>query len=295
MTWQFAILLQTVFIALSLICMRVLARDKKTADASFTISAGSFISQYAVILLLLPFFGSIQHSAFHEYWWRFILGGIAFSLFNICVFKTMSYFDVAIANIVTSVNAIFAVIGAILFLSEKLSVQQLFGGIILLSGVGYGLLATHATHKKAVRRKVMAGGFYAVIGGIIFAFAAVNEKSLLSDMTISTYLFYGLGTQLIISVALAVIMQPRKLALLMIPRVAAWTTGFGALRGFGAACFVIAEVKSNNVGLVTVAANFRLMIVVLLGAWLLKEHKHLKEKSVAAAASLAGIAVMFWK
>lgn len=295
MNWEIAILVQTVLVALSIICMRVLARDKRTAKASFAISGGSYVAQYAAMLALVPFFGDVHSEVVSHYWWRFLLGGLAFALFGVCTYKTLTYFDVAIANIVASVNAIFAVVGALLFLSEKLSPQQLLGGVILLLGVGYGLLATHATHKKAVRKKVLAGGMYAVAAGLFFAVAAINEKSLLSVMPIGSYMIFGVGAQVLVSVSLAVIFQPKKLVLLLRPHVAGWTALFGALRGLGGACFIVAEVRSNNVGLVSVIANFRLMIVVLLGAWLLQEHKHLKEKSVAAAASLAGIAVMFWK
>ncbi|HSW79549.1 MAG TPA: DMT family transporter [Candidatus Saccharimonadales bacterium] len=295
MNWQLAILLQTVFIALSLISLRVLARDKRTASASFAIGAGAFVTQYAVMLPFVPLFGHIDSSVLQEYWWRFVLGGIAFSLFGVCVYKTMTFFDVAVANLVVSVNAIFAVIGAFLFLSEKLSTQQLVGAIILLFGVGYGLLATHATHKKAMRRKLLIGGMYAVIGGILFAFAAINEKSLLSNMTIGSYILYGTGIQALIGILLGVIFQPRKMPLLLYPHVLGWTAATGILRGLGAVCFIVAEVKSDNIGLVSVVANFRLMLVVLMGAWLLKERNHLKQKSFAAITAIAGITVMFWK
>jgi drug/metabolite transporter (DMT)-like permease len=295
MTWQIAILLQTVLIALSLICLRVLARDKRTSKASFAVNAGAYVPQYAVMLLCVPLFGDVHGDVFRDYWWRFMLGGLAFALFGVCIYKTMTYFEVAVANLIATVNAIFAAIGAVLFLSEKLSAQQLIGAIILLLGVAYGLLATHATHKRAVRHKILVGGMYAVIGGLMFAMAAINEKSLLSHMSIGSYMVYGTGLQVLMGILLAVIFQPKKLKLLIMPHVVGWASLHGALRGLGAVCFIYAEVKSDNVGLIAVVANFRLMLVVLLGAWLLKEHKHLKEKSVAAAASIAGITVMFWK
>ena len=159
MNWQLAILLQTVFIALSLISLRILARDRRVhQNLVSVIGSGVYASQYATMLVFIPFIGHIDSHVLFEYWWRFILGGTAFALFGVCIYKTLTYFDVAIANLVAAVNAVFAVIGAVLFLSEKLSAQQLIGAIILLLGVAYGLLATHATHKKSVRHKVFTGG-----------------------------------------------------------------------------------------------------------------------------------------
>jgi drug/metabolite transporter (DMT)-like permease len=230
-----------------------------------------------------------------QYWWRFVIGGLAFALTNVCTYKTLVYFDAAIGSIVATVNAIFAVIGASIFLSEDLSLWQLAGALVLLFAVGYALLATHATRKKAVRRSLRLGTTYALLAGLCFAVAAVNEKSLLEQMSIGSYMVYGVGGQCLLAVLLGVAVQPKRLWLLAKPHVAGWSLLSGALRGFGGACFIVAEVRSNNVGLVSVIANFRLIIVILLGAWLLKEHQHLRQKFGAALASIAGMAIMFWK
>jgi drug/metabolite transporter (DMT)-like permease len=295
MDWQIAIFLQTILVALSFICLRVLTRNKRYAGASFAVNAGLFVSQYVVMLALVPLFGHVNAAVVAEYWWRFMLGGLAFVLTNVCAYKTLVYFDVAIANIVATVNAIFAVIGAIVFLSENLSLQQVLGAIVLLLAIAYGLLATHATHKKSVRRSVWLGTMYAVLGGLCFAFAAVNEKSLLGRMSIGSYLVCGVGGQCLMAVLAAIALQPQNLKLLLKSHVATWSVLSGVFRGLGGTCFIVAEVKSNNVGLVSVLANFRLMIVILLGAWLLREHNHLRQKVAAATASIAGIAIMFWK
>lgn len=295
MTWQISILLQTVLVALSMISLRVLARDKKTADASFAINAGMYAALYASMLLVAASLGGVHHDVLAEYWWRFIGGGVAFALTNVCTYKALVYFDAAIANIVATVNGLLAVIGAWLILGEALTVRQLIGAVILLTAVCYGLLATHAARKKAVRRSMLIGGMFALLAGVFFAIAAVNEKSLLGHMTIGSYMVYGVGGQFLMSVLAAVIVQNEKLPLLLKPDIAGWSLLSGALRGFGGACFIIAEVRSNNVGLVSVLANFRLIIVIIVGAWLLKERQQLRQKFVAAFTSMLGMAVLFWK
>ncbi len=295
MNWQAAIMLQTILTAGSVIVFRVLARDKQTANASFAVNAGMYVTLYISMLVVAVFLGRIHSAALGQYWWRFIAGGLAFTLTNVCTYKTLVYFDAAIASIVATVNALFTVVGASLFLSENLSMQQFVGAVVLLLGIGYGLLATHATRKKAVRRSLRLGITYALLAGISFAAAAVNEKSLLEHMSTGSYMVYGVGGQCIIAVLLGVILQPKYLRLFAKPRVVGWSLLGGALRGFGGACFIVAEVNSNNVGLVSVIMNFRLIVVIVLGAWLLKEHQHLRQKFEAALASIAGVAIMFWK
>jgi drug/metabolite transporter (DMT)-like permease len=295
MYWQSAILLQTIFVAGSVLSLRVLSRNKKYAKASFVINGEQYLSLYISMVAVALILGHIDGSMLSHYWWRFAVGGLAFALTNVCMYKTLVYFDAAIGSIVATLNAIFAVIGASIVLNEILSPQQLIGAVILLCAVGYGLLATHSIHKKIARHTLKLGIMYAFLAGIFFMIAAVNEKSLLEHMSDGTYMIFGVGWQCLVAVILGVAVQPRYLRILWQPHVAVWSLLSGLLRGLGGAFFIIAEVNSNNVGLISVIANFRLIIVIFLGAWLLKERDHLRQKLVSAMTSLIGMAIMFWK
>ncbi len=295
MNWQTLILLSTVFNAFGMITLRVLARDKRTTNANFAISAGAYIGIYTAILLLLPVLGRVQWHVFHDYWWRFIGGGLAFALTNAFVYKTLVYFDVAVANIAGTLNAVFAVAGSAIFLHEDLTPQQAVGALILLPAIAYGVIATHSTSKKSDRRSVKLGLFYTLLASICYGVAMVNEKSMLGHMSAASYAVFGVGGQFAMMWVTAAIWQPNQIRLLLRPRVAQWSLLTGALRGLGGICVILTEIKSNNMALAVVIANFRLIVVIFLGAWLLKEHKHVQQKLVAACGSIAGIAVMFWK
>jgi drug/metabolite transporter (DMT)-like permease len=139
--WQAAILLQTVLVGAGLIALRVLARTKEAGRASFVISAGMYVVLYASMLLVVPWFGHVQPAVVRQYWWRFVGGGMAFALTNVCTYKTLVYFDAVVVAIAGTVNAVFAVIGASLFLDENLSWLQLGGNYTvrrnrLLRGAG---------------------------------------------------------------------------------------------------------------------------------------------------------------
>lgn len=295
MNWQILISLQTVLVGSSLVAQRVLARDKSTASAGFVVIAGTFVALYASMLAVALYTGGIDGNVFARYWWRFLGGGLAFTLTNVSTYKTLAYFDVAVANIAGTLNALFAVISASLVLGEDLSAQQLLGGVVLLAAITYGVLAAHTNSKEMVPRATKLGLLYALLAGLSFAVAAVNEKSLLGDMSTPTYMVFGVGWQCIVAIVLAMSLQPNKLPLLLKSRVAGWSLLSGALRGLGGACFILAEVRSNNVGLISVIANFRIVVGIVLGAWLLKEHQCLKQKLSATVVSFAGMGLMFWK
>ena len=194
MSWQLSILVQTLLVGSSMICYRILARNKKTAKSSFAINAVMYTSLYLSFILLVPFMGHVDMGAYKEYWWRFLVGGLAFALTNIFTYKTLVYFDAAIATIVGTVNTLFTILGAGLILNERLTTIELAGAVILLAGIFYGVLATHTIKKKNVAKTVKLGLFYALLAGISFSIAAVNEKSLLVS--------YGLYTMLIITIVL---------------------------------------------------------------------------------------------
>ncbi|HEY1835558.1 MAG TPA: hypothetical protein VGG13_01930 [Candidatus Saccharimonadales bacterium] len=114
-------------------------------------------------------------------------------------------------------------------------------------------------------------------------------------MNIATYIVFGVGGQCLMTVLTALVVRRGQLRLLLKPRVTGWVSLAGLLRGLGGVCFIFAEVRSNNVGLVAVITNFRLIVILLLAVWLLKERDYVARKLLAALASIAGLAGLFWK
>jgi drug/metabolite transporter (DMT)-like permease len=296
MNWQLILVFQTILFGTSMITLRILARDKRTADASFSINAGMYIALYATMVCSIPAIGGAIHGLdLRLYWWRFILGGLAFALGNVFLYKTLAYFDAAIASITGMVSVLFIVAGAWLFLAEKLTLLQVAGASLLIAAIAYGVLATHVPKKRSARRVMFLGTTFAILSGLTTAAGLTNEKSLLGHVDLPTYILFGIGAQCLMSLLLGIIMQRRKLYILREPRVLGWSWASGILRGLGGVCTVLAEVKSNNVAIVGVVTNFRLIIVIFLGAWLLKERNHIYRKLTAAAAAIAGLTIMFWK
>ncbi|HSX18001.1 MAG TPA: DMT family transporter [Candidatus Saccharimonadales bacterium] len=295
MSWQSLILIQAFLTALATIITRVLARDRKTANASMAITASWFILLYICGIAFLPWFGHVHSQSFFHYGWRFVLGGTAFALNNILTYKAFVYLDATIGSILGTIAALFTVIGAALILNEELSVTQAVGAMMLILAIIYGVLATRVKPSKKTHRTLIIGAIYVVAASAFYAVAAVNEKSLLSHVSVGDYIVFGWGWQTIMAVAAALLIQPRAFKLLLRPAVLRWTALLGILRAVSGLCFMLSQIRSNNVALVTVISNFRLIIVVILGFWLLKERQKITQKFIATGAATIALIIIFWK
>ncbi|MEJ0073567.1 MAG: DMT family transporter [Candidatus Saccharibacteria bacterium] len=265
MSWQLLILLNALFVGVSVILMRILARDKANAGASFMINAGQFVPLWFVGLVLLPTLGQIDSHALSHFFWRLAGGGLAFALTYTCTYKSLVYLDAAVGSIFSTLNALFTVGLAALVLHEDLSTMQLLGGIILTAAIIYTTLAVRTAKNKASRRELAYGLAYAVLAGLIYAVAIVNEKSLLHQMSTASYVLFGWGWQMLAAVVAAFVLQASKFKVLLKRRTILLVSGAGILRGLGGIAFVLAQVRSNNVAVITVISSLKLVVVVILG------------------------------
>lgn len=295
MDWQSLILVQAVLVAVAMVVTRLLARDKRAKDASLAVTAGWFVALYACGLMMLPFFGNIHLSSLTIYWWRFILGGLAFALTNALTYYSLVYLEVSVGTILSTMSALFTIFGAAIFIHEDLSFKQLLGSAFLLAAIMYTIFATRQKSTKAVHRKLIIGFSFALVSALFYAVASVNEKSLLSHVSVGDYLLFGWFGEMSMAILLVLLIQPRALKLLREPFILRWTLSLGVLRATSGLCFILALIRSNNVALVTVISNFRLIIVVLLGVIFLKERQKIYQKLAGSALATVALSFMFWQ
>lgn len=289
------VIFNAVLIGCSMVIMRVIARDKRNADAAFAVNALQFVALWVTGLVLAPSLGHVHVYVLSKFLWRFIGGGLAFALTSVATYKSLTYVDAAVGTIIYALNAVTTTGLAVFTLHEGLSALQVFGGVILVAAITYSLLAVHARGNRRSLHNLLYGLGYALIAAVFYAIAIVNEKWLLGQMSAATYVVFGWGWQMLAAVVVGVLLQPKRFKQIWRPQSLGWIASMGMLRGVAGAAFVLAEVRSNNVSLVSVIANFRLIIVMILGAWLLKERDRLRQKAVGALASLAGLTMLMWK
>ncbi|MEO6761049.1 MAG: DMT family transporter [Candidatus Saccharimonadales bacterium] len=295
MSWQLLATISFLFVAGSLIAARLLARDRANSGASFVINAGAFTFLWLTGLLLLPQFGPVNSHTLSDFFWRLVGGGVAFALTNVATYKSLTYIDAATGTIFNTLNTLFSVGLAAVVLNEDLTAWQAIGGVLLIMAVIYSTLALRNKSSNLSKRALLCGLGFAILAGLIYSVAIVNEKSLLGQMSSGSYIVYGWGWQWLALVIMAVILQAKKFKLLYRSATFRLVVVFGVLRGIGGAAFVLAEVRSNNVALISVISNFKIIVVVAIGAWLLKERTRLRQKAIGALIALAGLSMMFWK
>ncbi len=244
---------------------------------------------------MLPLLGSIELDKINQHFLYLVGGGALFAVGNACGFKVLSHLDAGFGSILGTLGTIFTIIFAGIFLNEELSLQQAAGSIILLGAICYGLLVARQHHKGKKNHRAWLWGFiFAVISGFFIGLALVNEKYLLGHMNTSTVLFYVIGAQMVSSLLLGAILEPKGYKLVRDKAVMKLNIFAGSLRSVAAVLFVLALVKSNNVAVIGVIENFRLVIIIMLAAILLKERDKLGQKFVAACGAIAGLAIIFW-
>jgi drug/metabolite transporter (DMT)-like permease len=295
MSWQFLILLNALCIGVAMVVMRALMRQKRFSKASFGSNAVQYIFLWLVGMVAIPLLGPVHFHVLAQYNWRLIIIGLSFMLSNVAVIKSLSYVDAAFGSILNTLNVLSTALSAALILHEDLTPLQIVGGLCLLSAVSYTLLASRRRTARQNRRSFTLGFWYAVVAALFYAVAITSEKSLLGHISAANYLAFGWTYQVLASVLAALIVRPGDFRLLFQPAALRLCAAAGVLRGVGGAAFVLAEMRSNNVALVSVIANFKLVVVVLVATLWLHEYDHLKQKYIGSAAALASLTLLFWK
>jgi drug/metabolite transporter (DMT)-like permease len=145
-------------------------------------------------------------------------------------------------------------------------------------------------HNKAWFR----GLTYALIASLCFASGFVLEKYSLNNVSIPTYFGIAWFFSAVIAWALVIIFRRHTLKILKDPEITTMAIRLGVIRAIAGALFVFALVKSNNVTLMSVISNFRIILVTILAGILLNERDHYTQKLAAAAVAFVALGIIFW-
>lgn len=286
-------LIHALIAAVSMLIMRLIARERTLSGAGFIVNAGAFSVLYFFGLLVALSHGDISWDMHQAYLPQFIAGGLGFAVYNISIYKLLTYFDVATSSILSMFRILFTVIVAAIILQEQLSLRQILGTVLLVASIVY-VLQLNRDRKQSTNNNWLIGLGIALAGSLVVSFANVNEKYLLGQMDTNTYIVFGWGWQFVMSLMLAATQRKQVrylLAAKMLPKVFL----AGLTLGIGGYLFIISAVKTDNIAVVSVVSNFRVVIAVLLSAMLLRERQQLGKKLTATLVSMLGIVLIFWK
>jgi drug/metabolite transporter (DMT)-like permease len=295
MSWHALAVLLTIPAAAQLLMLRHVARGRKKYNAA-TVNAVSIMVLYIFGLLVLPLINdtpSLAEAVGNSGW--LLLGAVAFIASSIFMYRALEHLAVSIFSILQTMATLFTIVLAVPLLHESFRHYQWVGAAALMVTIWATLYLAHRedSHlEKSANWKKGVG--YCVLSSLFLAVAVTNEKHMLSTVSTSTYLIYEWGAQVIIAFAAAFWLGGQKSFLQLYRNQPAftWILGSGIMRALTAILFIIAQVDSNNIALVSVIANFKIIIIAVFGAFILKERKFFLHKMTTAALALGSLALI---
>lgn len=297
MNWQGLVLLHALFSALQALQFRAIARSKQARHAALAVNAIAFSSLYVCGLVMLPLIGKASFADFSRDAHMYLAAASLFVMALYFMYKGMVHLESATASVLGTSSALFVVILANFFFDERLSPRQLLGIAILVPCLWYVLLLAKRHRKKLFDFQDMSwfrGAVFIMASSLFLAFAHILEKEILERSSLATYIGFGWLMQLACAWLLYLIFGRHAASIFKSNKAVRSALQLGVLRAGAGLFFIMALIKSDSVSLVTVIANFRIIIVAVLAGWVLNEREFYYKKMAAAALSVVGLSIIFW-
>lgn len=264
----------------------------KLPHAQMQVAAVLFVITFIIAAPLALIYGDVHVASLIRWWPYLLLAGATTSLSVSLLLFTYRHMDAAMATLLTTLHVVLGVVGGMYVLGERMGLQELAGGIIVLLAVGYAL-SVHVSKRE--RRNWTQGIMFAVASSMCFAVGVVIEKYLLDQMSVPSYVVWGLGTQCLVGVLFGVLLGWRHFGEVLRMKHAVLLVGAGLVRSGMAVLFVFSLVLFKSLCIAMILAGLRPLFVAFLGAWLLGERKFLGRKVIASIVAACGVTIMLWR
>lgn len=299
MNWQILVLLQALFSALHIIQARGLARVKQGRKAALPVNAVAFTVLYVGGLVVLPVIGGVEIRQFLNAWYWYVASALMFNLSFLFLYKASEHLESATISVLATSSALYTLVIAGIVFNERLTLMQLIGSSILLPCIWYVASLARKQHrlfniKDFKNISWLKGLSYILLASLWLSLGHIIEKHIFQSSSVGTYVAFGWLIEMVLAWGLLYVFGRRQLRALQDKLVMNSAIRMGLLRiGMGLS-FIYALTLSNNVTLLTVIANFRIIIVAVLAGWLLGERRYYYRKLAAAAVSIFALSIIFW-
>lgn len=294
--WQVFILLHALFSAFQALQFRAIARDKKARHAALAVNAIAFSTLYVCGVLILPILGEVSFKDFQTDIIPYMAASSLFVMALYLMYKAMTHLESATASVLGTSSALFAILFGTIIYNERLTVSQIVGMSILVPCVWYVLALARKHHKFFNFRDAnwFHGFLFMLASSFCLALAHVIEKAILQTSSVGTYVAFGWLLQAGFAWLFYLLFGRHAKKVFRSNVTIRSSIQLGVVRAAAGLFFVLALVESDNVSLVTVVANFRIILVAILAGWLLGERKFYYKKIAAAAVSVIALSIIFW-
>lgn len=291
-------MLHALFSAFQALQYRAIARAKMTRHAALAVNAVAYVALYVAGLIVLPLVGGVDKTEFFEHWQMYVASSALFVMALYFMYKALVHLESATASVLGTSSALFVVIMANFFFDEHLTNTQIIGIALLVPCLWYVVGLARRSLKlfdlKSVDASWVHGFIFMISSSFFLALAHILEKEILQTSSLGSYIAFGWLLQLVFAWLLYFFFGQHAKKIFRSNKVIRSSLQLGLFRAAAGFFFVTALIKSDSVTLVTVIANFRIIIVAVLAGWLLNERRFYYRKLAAAAVSVLALSIIFW-
>lgn len=284
--WLLYTLLACLFGAVQILAKRKLLKDNKELHHIIVATLYVGFSMSALFYVLLTDASGILPGSLKPIIWHVIGGGILYGSVLCVDTYVLGHVDAAVSGIINKLTVVTVLVGGAFILEEYLSGVQLVGAAIILIS---SLLVVQRRRSKEV--KVDRFVLLLAANTIAVGLAAVNEKYMLGQVSLSTYMVFGWGAQTVFVLGYALIRQQQVRPL--IPRGYITKGLLLGLLQFGLGInYMKALMTSDNQPLVISVLGVNVLLITLGGVLFLNEKAHLKKKIIASVLGVIGVTII---
>lgn len=277
MPWFLILLINVLVISIATLFQR-LAMKKEESDSLLS----TIIFQFLLGFLIIPFAITQGFSwpNFAELWPYFLLSTIFYALGSIMFFKSIKLIEASEMTILSGMGAIVSMLGAYIFLQERLVLSQYLGAILVMISI---FLVQYKKQKLVFGK----GAIFALAATSIFAFANISDMLIIKTYDAISYA----GLMSIFPALMLCLMYSKKIGELpkAIKNVDKNLIIYGLLYSMGVITFYVALAKGALLSQVSVICKTNIILTVILAAIFIKERDNLWRKILAAIVCMVGV------
>ncbi len=291
MPWQLSIILSNLFASFRAIDARRVGNSKN--DLSLFTLVVSFTCVTLSGIFYAMFFGdSLNHTEVWNSRYFITLMAFGIGLGNLLSIKLFRLLPASLVAILILLNPLSAVMFSFIFLGEQLTHIQWMGAVLVFAGVLSVQLISKVTKKKKKKTAIHVGLALALVLAFLYGVGITTEKYLLDRMGMSTYVVYGWGSQLLMSIIIALLLR-KQFSLPKSNKYYVYSIRYGMLLGAAGLLYVFTQIQNNSASLTVIGSSSKVALTVILAYFLLNEKEHVLLKSLGIILSGTGMWLLF--
>lgn len=273
MFWVVALSAHVLLSGYRVIATRKIGLDKN--DASLDTMVMSFFCVWILgVLYSLVSREQVEIDFSKETTFFIFIGGFLFGISQLLTLKLFRLVAASVAVFLTLLNNIAVVALATVFGAENLTNVQILGIGLMVISIGlaeYVAFKSKKKKKQNVSLAISTSMLITVTLSIIFALAVMNEKHLLQEMPVTSYLIFGWGSQFFAAIVLYILLGGFRSKHLYKRETIKYMVASAVLLAVSGLFFVLLLNHTNSSSVTTVASSLKIIVAMVLSYVVLNE------------------------